>query len=66
MRAGAPVYGAVSLTETRERTLAQLAAFGTRVTRFLNPHRYPVGLESSVHDLRTGLILSAREQGGSP
>lgn len=66
MRGGVPVYGLVSLSETRQRTLAQLAAFGSRVTRFLNPQSYPVGLESSVHDLRTGLIMSAREQGGSP
>ena len=30
------------------------------VKRFLTPHRYPVGVEQSLHDLRTRLILKAR------
>ena len=27
---------------------------------FINPHQYPVGLESGLHELKTELILQAR------
>jgi len=66
VRAGKVVYADPTLPEVRERTMTQLEAFGTRVTRFLNPHRYPVGLERGLHELRTELILAARGQEGRP
>jgi nicotinate phosphoribosyltransferase len=60
VREGAVVYEVPSLTEVRARSLAAVEAFGPAVTRFLNPHRYPAGLEKGLYDLRTRLILAAR------
>ena len=66
VRAGAVVYDPPPLPHVHACTLAQLDAFGARVTRFLNPHRYPVGLERGLHDLRTRLLLQERGQEGVP
>jgi nicotinate phosphoribosyltransferase len=30
------------------------------IKRFANPHQYPVGLEASLHDVKTRLVLAAR------
>jgi nicotinate phosphoribosyltransferase len=57
---GRRVYESPSLTESRARTLAQLAGFNAGVKRLVNPHQYPVGLEPRLHALRTRLILEAR------
>jgi len=61
MRAGKPVYESPPLTEIRERARSQVANLSGGVKRFLNPHEYPVGLEPSLHDLKTRLILEARK-----
>jgi nicotinate phosphoribosyltransferase len=50
-----------TLDAIRARVQQQLALFHPGVKRFLNPHRYPVGLESTLHERRTELILAARE-----
>ena len=60
VRSGRVTYEEPALPDVRARTLAQLALFGPRVTRFLNPQRYPVGLEQELYDLRTRLILETR------
>lgn len=44
----------------RERALVGLGKLHETQLRFLNPHTYPVGLERSLFDLRTRLILEAR------
>ncbi len=49
-----------TLEAIRSRVQAQLALFHGGVKRFLNPHRYPVGLEQRLHERRTVLILGAR------
>lgn len=59
-RKGACVFAAPPLAESRQRTAEQLAGFHGGVKRFINPHAYPAGLERSLHDLRTRLILAAR------
>jgi len=59
-RAGRNVYASPSLAESRQRTLDQLARFHAGIKRFVNPHRYPVGLERSLFDLKTRLIMKAR------
>jgi len=59
-RGGRRVYAPPPLAEVRARTKAQLARFHTGVKRFLTPHRFPVGLEKGLHDLRTRLVLEAR------
>jgi len=50
-----------TLDAIRARVQQQLALFHPGVKRLLNPHRYPVGLESTLHERRTELILAARE-----
>jgi len=60
-RAGRPVYEPPPLEETRRHAAANLAAFPAAVRRFVNPHLYPVGLEESLHQLKTRMILEARE-----
>ena len=61
LRAGKPVYESPSLSTVRERTLSQLALLPSGVKRFLNPHQYPVGLEPSLFELKTRLVLEARK-----
>jgi len=55
-RVGAPG----TLEEARARAAAELASFHAGVKRFLNPHRYPVGLERGLHERKTELVLQAR------
>jgi len=59
-RRGEVVYDSPPLVEMRERTRTQLARFHPGIHRFVNPHRYPVGLEKQLHDLKTKLVLEAR------
>jgi nicotinate phosphoribosyltransferase len=59
-RRGKRVYTPPALSAVRDRTLAQLEAVPPGVRRFMNPHRYPVGLERNLFDLRTRLALRAR------
>jgi nicotinate phosphoribosyltransferase len=59
-RAGRRVYDVPPLAASRERTAAQLAKFHQGIKRFVNPHQYPVGLERSLHELKTKLVLEAR------
>src|SRR5688500_366564 len=59
-RQGRRVYEPPPLREVRQRTAEQLAGFHGGVKRFANPHRYPVGLERGLFDLKTHLILQAR------
>jgi nicotinate phosphoribosyltransferase len=49
-----------SLEEARGRAREQLAGFHGGIKRFVNPHRYPVGLEERLFDLKTRLVLEAR------
>lgn len=59
-RHGELVYTLPTITESRERTLAQLSMLHESHKRFLNPHEYPVGLSPALHELRNQLILKAR------
>lgn len=59
-RRGERVYALPPIDAIRRRTKDQLAGFYGGVKRFLNPHRYPVGLEPALHRLKTELILKAR------
>jgi nicotinate phosphoribosyltransferase len=67
LRGGALVGSLPTIEASRARTAEQLAMLDPSVKRFLNPHRYAVGVEQTLYDLRTGLILKARgleNQGG--
>ena len=44
----------------RERVRDGLEKLHPSIRRFTYPHTYPVGLERSLHDLRTQLIFEAR------
>jgi nicotinate phosphoribosyltransferase len=59
-REGKRVYELPPIEEIRTRGAAQLERFHPGVKRFVNPHRYPVGLEAKLYDLKTRLILEAR------
>ena len=59
-RQGRRVYDPPPLSEARKRTAEQLQGFHGGVKRLVNPHRYPVGLERGLFDLKTHLILQAR------
>ncbi len=59
-RGGRQVYTPPPLAEVRARTQAQLARFHGGVKRFVYPHRFPVGLERGLNEVRTQLILDAR------
>jgi len=59
-RGGKRVYEPPPPGDARRRADEQLAALHEGVRRFLNPHRYPAGIEKGLHDLRTELILAAR------
>jgi nicotinate phosphoribosyltransferase len=61
---GRRVYEAPTLEAIRARVQAQLRKFLPGVKRFVNPHRFPVGLERRLHELRTRLVLEARRAPG--
>lgn len=64
MRAGRIVYDPPPLAEIRRRSEEQLSRLHPTIRRLDNPHEYPVGLEQSLSDLRTKLILDTREHAG--
>ena len=63
VRDGRQMYDEPTLDQTRQRVQEQLAGFHAGIKRFVNPHEYPVGLEQSLHELKTRLILAARGAG---
>ncbi len=59
-RAGRCVYDVPSLEGSRRRTLQQLELFHEGIKRFVNPHRYPAGLDLGLHQRKMSLILKAK------
>lgn len=59
-RQGKPVYAMPGIEETKRHIPSELDMFHAGVKRFVNPHSYPVGLEESLYDLKTNLILKLR------
>ena len=57
---GRCVDTAPSLEQSRRRLQDQLGMFHAGVKRFVNPHRYPVGLDLGLHERKTALILKTR------
>lgn len=60
LRDGQSVCDLPSLDSIRNRVQCDLGMLHPGVKRFVNPHEYPVGLESGLHELKTRLILRAR------
>ncbi len=59
-RKGQCVYRVPRLEQIRERVRCQLDSLHPGIKRFVNPHRYPAGLELSLHETKMRLILQAR------
>ena len=62
LRAGKCVYELSPLEKTRERAQAQLKMLHPGIKRFDNPHSYPAGLELSLYELKTDLILKTKRE----
>ena len=60
-RSGELVFQRPSLAESRERARLQMAMLHHGIKRSINPHQYPAGLELSLHELKTKLILKERK-----
>lgn len=60
LRDGKLVYDSPSLENIRARAQQQLAMLHSGIKRLDNPHQYPAGLELSLHELKTKLILRAK------
>ena len=65
-RGGKCVSDLPSLDVIREHRAADLARFHSGIKRFENPHRYPVGLEKNLFDLKTKLIMESRSAAAKP
>ncbi|HLH56939.1 MAG TPA: nicotinate phosphoribosyltransferase [Verrucomicrobiae bacterium] len=61
-RSGKLVYRQPSLEESRQRVTHQLAMLHPGIKRFVNPHQYVAGLELGLHELKTKLVLRARDE----
>jgi nicotinate phosphoribosyltransferase len=61
-RQGRRVYDPPGLPAIRARVRAQLAGFHEGIKRFVNPHRYPVGMELGYFERKTELVLEARRR----
>ncbi|MBD3627253.1 nicotinate phosphoribosyltransferase [Cyclobacterium sp.] len=57
---GEKVYHRPAIHQIRQRTQDRLAAFDKTHKRLINPHIYPVGLEASLYEFRTNLVLKAK------
>ncbi len=63
IRQGDFVSESIPLDEIRGRALAQLQHFDRTILRLDHPHRYRVGLEEALHDLKAEMVLESRQGG---
>ncbi len=49
-------------TTSRKRCKQQLGKLDESIQRFMNPHEYPAGIESSLYERRLKMILEARQK----
>ncbi|HSJ66744.1 MAG TPA: nicotinate phosphoribosyltransferase [Anditalea sp.] len=61
-KGGEKVYERLDIHQIKERTKANLEKFDKAHKRLVNPHIYPVGLEESLFNLKTELVLKAKNQ----
>ncbi|MCC5936631.1 MAG: nicotinate phosphoribosyltransferase [Lunatimonas sp.] len=57
---GKKVYHRPDIHRIRQSTLDRLSQFDKTHKRLTNPHIYPVGLEESLYELRTNLVLKSK------
>ena len=62
LRGGKTVYLQPPLSEVRQRVQQQLALLHPGIKRSVNPHQYPAGLELGLHELKTRMILEAKNE----
>lgn len=60
-RGGRRVYDVPGIAEAQARAREQLARFHGGIKRFVFPHQYPVGLEEHLFEMKTRLVIAARE-----
>lgn len=65
VRSGKSVYTFPTLQSIRARTLQSLQELPKGVTRFLNPHIYPVVLEKELYNIKVDLMRSIRTRRGA-
>ena len=53
-------YPMPTIEQSKARVAEQLRHLHPTIKRLLNPHKYPVGLERNLHEVRTELILKTR------
>ncbi|HAI75527.1 MAG TPA: nicotinate phosphoribosyltransferase [Microscillaceae bacterium] len=61
-RQGQLVYALPDIHQIRAKAQQELQGFHAGIKRFVNPHSYPVGLEETLYDYKTALILRLRQQ----
>jgi len=62
LRQGANVYDSPSIHDIRQNAARNLSRLNPAIRRFTNPHRYPAGLEQSLHERKMQLVLQARSR----
>jgi nicotinate phosphoribosyltransferase len=62
-RKGKLVYRQPDLNQIRNRVQTELAQLDSSCRRLVNPHQYTAGLEKSLFDLKTDLIIKLRNKG---
>jgi nicotinate phosphoribosyltransferase len=62
LRRGKLVYDLPSIEKIRARAQRQIAMLHPGIKRLDNPHRYPAGLERTLHDFKMDLILRAKAE----
>ncbi|OGW79410.1 MAG: nicotinate phosphoribosyltransferase [Omnitrophica bacterium RIFCSPLOWO2_12_FULL_44_17] len=60
-RSGKCVYEMPSIRDIRIKVHDELERFHSGIKRFVNPHRYPAGIEKSLFDLKTNLVLKTKK-----
>jgi nicotinate phosphoribosyltransferase len=60
LQQGLLVQSLPTLEESRELARQEVTSLDPSIRRYLNPHVYPVGLEQSLHEFRTQLMLKKR------
>ena len=61
VRGGQRLQPNAPLLEARARAAGELAAFDAGVKRFVNPHRYPAGLEVRLHEKKMAMVERAAQ-----
>jgi len=59
---GKLVYTLPDLKSIKAKTKSELNLLHESIRRYLNPHSYPAGLEESLHQYKTDLILKLRSE----